>query len=754
MLPTIKALREAAGGLPGLTDEEIIQATYPQYQRYYPSVDAFAREMGYGGAGRGMAGSRVSAGIDNYQANLYGLAGAVARGAGADGVAEWADRGRERNESAAGYAQRRAQELGAVDDWRDVNGVGSALNYVGGLAAQSLPYLGEAAVGGLVTRGLMSGTRAALSAAKTPEAAAAARRALNLGSMAGAAGASYPSAVADVLSSQRDENGGENLLSAAAGGVPYAALNAVGLEGVVARGLRPIASAEGGLARRAARGAAATAVSEGASETGQEMANQYFGRMAVNPDQTMFNPEANERYLDSFVGGAALGGVFGGVGGLRRADQPARDIDLLNEPAPRSQPLALGYDPDAMNGEIPRGEQPYVVMPDGSTLLRSEYAELVRTGKRPDGAIDFIPPTPGEMSAPRGEGFAYEGGIDFTPGGPVDTGADIRSPGLQVPAGVPGAQPDLFDPLAERVPQEPMPDVQEDAAPAPDTYTRDMLAETPTAMVPTMFNPATEPGGDLTTAAGPGAVASEMRSQLVQQLGKGSGYTSKLALDLSRVITDVPATMSFLADEQTKLDKALQKLDKKVSGESNMLTPEEYEQSRATIEEKMLALEAAKQLAQRYNKALVNAYADEARARETPPNPNPNTAPAEPSATEQEMREQSMAAAVADTDARVAGAQAQRSAQAREDILSRILADKNTGNPQARFEAELRRQGYTEATATTGELEKIARFMTAKAAFPKSGSRKPQSREALTAELQALDERIDVFTNLLACLRA
>lgn len=350
MLPSIKELREAAGGLSNLTDEEIIGATFPSYQQYYGSVDDFAKAVGYGGAGRGLAGSRISAGIDNYQANMYGLGGAVARKTGLDGVASWMDRGRDRNEQSAQYAQERARDLGGIEDWREVDGVGSGLNYLGGLAAQSLPYLGEAVAGGLAARGLMTGTRAALRGATTAEEVTAAGRRLGAGQTAGAVGASYPSAVGDILSAQRD-SGGEDLGSAALGGVPSAALNALGVEGLVARGFRPLATGQGGLTRRVATGAGVTALGEGIGETGQELVNQSFGRMAVDPNETLFNEEANRRYLDSFVGGAALGGVFGGAGGIRRprtVDDGQFDLTGSgNEPStPQFSPLAPAIDTD------------------------------------------------------------------------------------------------------------------------------------------------------------------------------------------------------------------------------------------------------------------------------------------------------------------------------------------------------------------------------------------------------------------------
>lgn len=361
---SIADIRRANGGLANLTDEEILQESFKDYAPYYKSLDDYARAVGYGGAGRSMSGARVSAGIDNYQAGLLGLGGAASRAVGLDGVAQAFDRRREANEQSAAYATQRARDLGAVDDWREVDGVGSALNYVGGLAAQSLPYVGEAIVGGVAARGLAAGARAALRGATTAEEAAAASRRLGAIQTGGAVGASYPSAVGDILSSQR-EAGGEDLGSALVGGVPYAALNAFGVEGLAARGFRPLATGQGGLARRMATGAGVTALGEGIGETGQEMANQYFGRMAVDPNETLFNEDANRRYLDSFVGGAALGGLFGGVGGVRRprtVDQGQFDMTRRGEEQ-QGDPLQLGFSPLAGTP---------IVFPDGSVALNSE----------------------------------------------------------------------------------------------------------------------------------------------------------------------------------------------------------------------------------------------------------------------------------------------------------------------------------------------------------------------------------------------
>lgn len=389
MLPSIKELREAAGGLSNLTDEDIIGATFPQYQQYYSSVDDFAKAVGYGGAGRGLAGSRISAGVDNYQANMFGLGGAVARRAGLDGVASWMDRGRDRNEQSAQYAQERARELGGIEDWREVDGVRSGANYLGGLAAQSLPYLGEAVAGGLTGGLALTGTATRLGLGTAARGAA---------RTTGAVGASYPSAVGDILSAQRD-SGGEDLGSAALGGVPYAALNALGVEGVVARGLRPLATGQGGIARRMATGAGVTALGEGIGETGQELVNQSFGRMAVDPNETLFNEEANKRYLDSFVGGAALGGAFGSVGGIRRprtVDEGQFDLTgNANEPSTPQFNLTTEMDP--LQGRIDQnlGLQ--------RTPLRGYEKQFLEAFNEPSGRFVSDPETGVERELTAGE---------------------------------------------------------------------------------------------------------------------------------------------------------------------------------------------------------------------------------------------------------------------------------------------------------------------------------------------------------------
>jgi hypothetical protein len=312
------------------SDEKVLEA-YSRVSKI--DITQLANDFGYDPGKGSLTNERVGGAADSYQSNLYGTLGAVGRAAGLpEGVTRWADSGRDDNKVQADIQAGRARQLGGIDDWRDVNGFRSGANFVGGLAAQSLPYMAELGVGAATGGATLAGT-----AARMGMTGALARTAPRI---AGAAVAGYPSAVGDVLSSQRDENGGENVGSALAGGVAYDALNFTGIGGLVTKGsfgrslIRGLDNVKGvrGAAARAGTTALGVGAQEGASETGQEMINQSFGRMAVNPDQTLFNPEANTRYVDSFVGGMALGGAFSAPGGMRRSEAYQRQQkDLLDQ---------------------------------------------------------------------------------------------------------------------------------------------------------------------------------------------------------------------------------------------------------------------------------------------------------------------------------------------------------------------------------------------------------------------------------------
>lgn len=316
MMATLEQLRSIFGGE---SDEAVLRNASTSLNL---PVSSLADEVGFDTGGKW--GNRFSASVDSYQAGLLGVGEAVT---GAD----WFRRRREDNEAAADVSRGFARDQGAITSFKEADSFSDYADLAGGLAVDSLPYLGEALVGGLAGRALLSGARLGLSRATA-------------GSV-GATAASYPSAVGDILQNQRDENGTTDLGSAALGGVPYALANGLfGIEGAIGRGSLArsgVAALDGlkdfgGAAARTAATAGRVGLSEGLSETAQEGVNQYFGRMAVNPDETLFNPEANDRYMESFLGGTLLGGLTGGAaGGWRRSEgyePPAPTVDDSSKP--------------------------------------------------------------------------------------------------------------------------------------------------------------------------------------------------------------------------------------------------------------------------------------------------------------------------------------------------------------------------------------------------------------------------------------
>ena len=342
-------------------------------------IDAaeIASEVGYKVPKGGLTSQQFSSSLDRYQAGLYGVGEEIAKGVGLTGVNKYLKAQRQENELQADIASERARELGAVDEWKNVHGVGDFGSYAKGLAIQSLPYAAEAIAGGALARGAMTGTRAALAAAETAgdvAAATKAKRALNIGSEVGGVAASYPSAVGDVLSNQREQSptGETRGGVAAALGIPYAALNAVGVESALMRGnlfknsvnLLDRGTGLTGAAARTAATAAGVGFKEGVSETGQEMLNQ-IGRMAVDKNEQFFSDAAQERFKESFIGGAALGGLAGGaLGGWRRSgnevSQAISSGDQTNPPITTTQftPPTPPLPTNVMAGLTGRGADP------------------------------------------------------------------------------------------------------------------------------------------------------------------------------------------------------------------------------------------------------------------------------------------------------------------------------------------------------------------------------------------------------------
>lgn len=359
----LNALRQIYGDK---SDEELISAV--SKESGIPMAD-IASEVGYKIGGKW--GNRMSGAVDAAQAQLADTTHAAASGLGWGKVADWADQSRQSNEAAAKVHRQFAADQGAVMDWRDVKGVGSAAEFVGGLAVDTLPQMGATVVGSAL--GGLAGTAVAGPAGTIP------------GAMAGGVLAGAPFDYGDIRGTQRELTGNTND-AAALGLLPfYSALNVIGPEGKMLVGAgkgiaktlgkevieesveqgAKVAAKEGILPMvgRGAKAFAGGALKEGGSEMGQEVVNQA-GVIAADPNlradqaSSWMAHDAGERYLSSFIGGAALGGVIDtaghALGGSRPAtQQPVVDKNLLTGEAnttvttPQTSPAQAPAQPTA-----------------------------------------------------------------------------------------------------------------------------------------------------------------------------------------------------------------------------------------------------------------------------------------------------------------------------------------------------------------------------------------------------------------------
>ncbi len=157
-MPSFADFRSRFPSLQDASDEEIIKRTSEVFKLPITEV---AQSFDYDISG-GKTSQRFGSAIDRYQAGLYGTAEAVTKAAGLEGTSDYLQKQRVRNEAQADISSARAKELGAIESYKDVTGVGTGVDYVTGLAIGSAPYMAEALVTGGAGRLAMTGTRAAL----------------------------------------------------------------------------------------------------------------------------------------------------------------------------------------------------------------------------------------------------------------------------------------------------------------------------------------------------------------------------------------------------------------------------------------------------------------------------------------------------------------------------------------------------------------------------------------------------------------
>lgn len=725
----------------GLSDSDLVL----EYSKRV-GADPVALADRFGVGPTGVWNAKGSAGVDAAQASLYGVGEAVADSLDMPGVASAMRQRRESNQYLADVGSARAKAGGIPDRSEDVDGIGSGLRYVGGLALQTAPQMAAVAGASLV------------------------------GGLPGAAAAGYTFALGDTLENQRDQAGRTDLGSAALAAVPYAAVDTLtGVGGkIVSRLGRPAAAAARVASEapppstlaRMGREAGKTALTEGAGESFQETMNQA-ARMGVDPSATFTDPEALDRYAESFVGGAALGGLTGGVAGAlpaRRGLQPPPAPAVDDKPStdllevPQAEPLRLGFSGyDTGVGEL-------VTAPDGTTMTRAEF-EARRSG--------MLPAVQGERGLSRGFSPVDEvgegAGVRFDPitqnllEGPAQqvTTQDLAAPGVLyatsngtiAPAEqLSGQQYDMFG----------GPDVFESPAPAPqaaqpapavDGLTPDLFDATPTAMVRTQFNPAQEPAypmvgqraGAAKETSPRGAVAGSILSRIKQYAGEAADPTMaiKMAGELSGSIGDYTSSAAKIEAARIAVEKNIKKLDAKVSDGSDMLTPEEYAAQRDKLDSKLMAIMAAEQLVNEVHADTIRAYAEEAKARQA-------TAPQQGAMvgedlyalqadatqelvarkTDKARKQQAKQAeneAVQFQNRVLDEAQREREQERRSKLLSSVFDNQNVKDTTKALEQLLRRSGYPDAKLTQAERDRISDFERVRSAF---GQRAKAAAEA------------------------
>lgn len=272
-------------------------------------------------------GKEWEAAKSNYAAGMQHIGGAL----GSSTMKDWA----EQNEARAKLMQSQSNVPHSYKDVEFGDKDKGVLNYLGGLAIGSAPFIAEQAAftaGDVLTGGALTpihATRLGMRVAESGIAAksiarsvaeggseAAAKDAIAKGVARTATGAAvtYPSSLGQVLSNQHEQTGDYNLPAAAGLAVPYSLLNQVGIEGAIARRGFSAPNIQNRVLRASATGVM-TGVGETIGETGQAF-TENLAKKSVDGTYDLTGEDALNNLKESAVGGFALGKAFGTAGGL------------------------------------------------------------------------------------------------------------------------------------------------------------------------------------------------------------------------------------------------------------------------------------------------------------------------------------------------------------------------------------------------------------------------------------------------------
>ena len=316
----------------------------------------------------------VARGTDNMQASMYAAGGAVGDLFGADWLSELGEEGVRRN------LQEAARSPATIESWDDVDSLATGWTKLVETIGEQVPNLAAMAAGGGV--GAVGGRMAAAGAAKSFMQKAAFRRAMKdgftgpvseaglatakrqvatkIGALTGASAVNYPMQAGEVqlaLQERGIDAPGTALLAA----VPSTMLDIYGLERMVStvfKGFdrdmavsladqistaakeRGLLSASGlaaaKLIKEAGKGAGVGIAVEAPTEAVQELI-KLAAIKVEDPSFDMFAPENLAQVREAFISGAAVGGVFSGVGRGTSAALGTTSELLNRQPPPQEQ---------------------------------------------------------------------------------------------------------------------------------------------------------------------------------------------------------------------------------------------------------------------------------------------------------------------------------------------------------------------------------------------------------------------------------
>lgn len=560
----------------------------------------------------------------------------------------------------------------------DAEGVSGVAGYVGHLAIQSLPYMAEFATGA------SAAGRAAV------------RRGLSktAGRTVGGVAASVPSSTGQILSAQDEQAGQYDLPSAAALAVPHAALSAVaGPERWIASGL-PRSALQSRVGRAVSTGAG-TAAGEAVTEAAQTTLEQ-FGRTAVDAEYDILGEAASKERREAAIGGALMGGAFGGGAGAAtsRAKPAPEIVEPEAEPAPEVLRLRAPSKTDQLVTPLLEGPK-FFADAQGNVSPSPDLDAANR-----------------EMSLARGEGQ----GELFRP-------REVESRAPEAAPAVPAAQ--------EPTPQEPAA-APETPAPAPEQG--DLLAGTSAELAAELGSEQARAKSQLDEEFSQAALVRELR---VPNGDRSDVYVTKLAANLSRALKEDPEQAVELINDLTQRPNSVRR--------NNVLRRaaelvQSYEDRQAKIAEDTQAGRTL--VVEQYTREMAEA------ARKQPATPGAEVRlPPEGRGSEEQIRarnqEQALDEGLQDVAPRVEQSRQRGSDTERRGILKRVLEDPETVNPTRRFIAELRRAGFRRGISND-ETKIIRRFEEVHAAFDGLDPEQvPAAPNELTPDVTGIRERTE-----------